>query len=471
MRLAGRDSVGQVSTLDTTQVDAGPFAPVYRLATIGMVGLVTLIAFEAMAVSTAMPTVAGDLDGLSLYGWAFTGFLLANILGLVFAGLWCDRYGPRRSIMVGLVLFAAGLVVSGTASDMYVFIAGRFLQGFGGGQMSVPIYVIIGLVYPDRSRPRIFALISAAWVVPSLVGPLVAGALAGNGLWRAVFLGLLPLLLLAIASLLPTLRRVRAPADPVPVRYSRLLYAGATGAGIALFQLSTQRLAGSGFDWLVGVLAVAGLGLTVVGLRVLWPRGTVTLRRGIPAVVMYRGLLAGAFFGLESLLPLTLTTLHGYSPTAAGIPLTIGAIGWTIGSAIQGRSKAPRYRLVQIGAACVTICALALLLLVLVDGAGWISYPTWIIGGLGMGLGMSTVSVLILDFSPPEDRGANSAALQLSDVSVAAITVGIGGSLVAASALGTFSFTTAIATHDILLAALIGVGVLAAGRLRRPVAS
>lgn len=455
--------MGKSERLDSEELS--PLSARYRLTTVALVSQVTLIAFEAMAVATSMPTVVKSLDGLRLYGWAFTAFLVANVLGVVLSGLWCDRHGARRSAAAGVLVFAAGLTVAGLASDMSAFIAGRALQGFGAGLLIVAIYVMIAVVYPDRVRPRVFAMISAAWVLPALIGPVIAGALAESGLWRVVFLGLLPILALAVMGLAPAIRRLTPPEIKPPRNYRRLFLAVAAAAGLAGIQLGGQRFE-NGFDAVGAVLLIVGLALLASGLRVLWPKGTIRMRAGTPATVLYRGLFAGAFFGMESLLPLTLTTLHDYSATAAGLPLMVGSIGWTIGSTFQGRTKLARHSVVRLGAIFLTICAAGQLSLVLVDGAGWLVYPFWIIGGMGMGMGTSTISVLLLQFSAVADRGVNSAALTISETAMGAICVGLGGTLVAASVQGAFSFSTAVAIQDCFLVAVIAVGILFARRLR-----
>ncbi|MBC7291296.1 MAG: MFS transporter, partial [Actinotalea sp.] len=180
----------------TTTVPAHPTGPAprrtgspllrapYRGATLGMVALITLAAFEALAVTTAMPTVAAALGGLSLYAMAFAAPVATGVVGMVAGGLWTDRVGPARPLLAGAALFAAGLLVAGTAGTMTVVVAGRVLQGLGAGMLIVAIYVVVARVYPDELRPRVFAAFAAAWVLPSVVGPTVAGLVAEHLGWR-----------------------------------------------------------------------------------------------------------------------------------------------------------------------------------------------------------------------------------------------------------------------------------------------
>ncbi|MEU6034419.1 MFS transporter [Actinomadura sp. NPDC047616] len=188
----------------------------YRTPTLGIVLVVTLMAFEQMAVGTVMPMTARELDGLSLYAWAFSGTLIASVFAIVLAGGWSDRSGPVRPLMVGLVTFVTGLAVAGSATAMWVFVLGRAVQGVGSGLAMVPLYVLIARVYPESLRPRVFAALSAAWVLPSLLGPALGGAVAEHAGWRWVFLGMIPLVVPPVIMLVPALRDVRPSPGTAP---------------------------------------------------------------------------------------------------------------------------------------------------------------------------------------------------------------------------------------------------------------
>jgi MFS family permease len=127
---------------------------------------VTIVASEALAVSTIMPIVAKDLGGLDLYGWVFSGFFLGDLLGIVVAGILIDRGGLSRPFLIGIGLFSLGLLLGGLAPSMEVLVAARIIQGFGAGAIPAVAYVSIGRAMPERLRPRMFATLSTAWVVP-----------------------------------------------------------------------------------------------------------------------------------------------------------------------------------------------------------------------------------------------------------------------------------------------------------------
>jgi len=159
---------------------AGLWSPRYRSLTIGLVLTITLVASEALAVSTIMPIVAEDLAGgdRTLYGWVFSSFILASLVGIAAAGVMIDRGSLTRPYLLGLGLFSVGLVVGGLAPSMPVLVGGRVLQGLGAGAIPAVAYVAIGRSLPERLRAQMFATMSTAWVLPGLLGPFIAGLVA-----------------------------------------------------------------------------------------------------------------------------------------------------------------------------------------------------------------------------------------------------------------------------------------------------
>jgi MFS family permease len=444
-----------------------------RGTTFGLALVITLIAFEAMAVATALPTAVRALHGLAAYGWSFTAFLVATVVGMVTSGEVSDRRGARRPLLLGLGLFSAGLLLAGAAPVMVVFVLGRAVQGFGSGLVIVAVYVVIGDLYAEQFRPRVFAYLSAAWVLPALIGPVLAGLVAQHLSWRLVFLGMPPLVLAGAVLLLPRLAAGRgsgrqagpaAEAEAPAGSRARWPFALATAAGVALLQNAGQHP-----SWLTLLGAAAGAVLLATGLRRLLPPGTVVVRRGVPAAVAFRGILAGSFFAVESLVPLTLAVVHGFSPAQAGAPLTVGALGWSAASWWQGRHPdLPRHRLLRGGFALVSAAAVGTAVVSLPGAPGWLAYPVWCLAGLGAGLTMPSTSVLLLALTPPPQRGVNSAALQIADAVTSAVCIGIGGVLVAAAERGAFSLSVAAGTVDLLMAGLAATGAVLAPRGRAP---
>jgi MFS family permease len=175
---------------------------------------------------------------------------------------------------------------------------------------------------------------------------------------------------------------------------------------------------------------------------------------------------------VESTLPLTLTLQHHYGATSAGLPLTGAGLSWALGSWWQGRVddvRQPRRRvaLIRAGFALVTAAGALVAMIAVPDVPGWLAYPAWLLAGMGAGLTMSSVSVLMLNFTTDADRGADSAALQLSDATASALTTGLAGVLVAAAARGALSRTSAFVTLDATMCVVAALGAVLAVRARR----
>jgi MFS family permease len=435
-----------------------------RITLSALVLVITVVAAEAMAVATAMPTVARSLHGLHVFGWAFTAFLLADIVGMVDAGSRADRTGPRTPLVGGLALFAIGLVVAGLAPDITVFLAGRVLQGLGSGSVIVAVYVVVARVFPEPRRPKVFAAMSGAWVVPALVGPAVAGFVTDTVGWRWVFLGMAPLALVGAVLLVPVLRHTGG-GTPGVVRRVGTTGGAALAVGLALIQAAGQRLD----VWSLPAV-LAGVALTAWPLPRVLPAGALRLRPGLPTLVLLRGVCSAAFFGAEAYVPLTLTRIHGASPTVVGIPLTLGALGWSAASWWQGRvagNVAPD-RLLRAGFVCVGAGVASLVSVSLSGVSMWAAAGCWALAGFGMGLGYPTISVHTLRLSPPGEQGANSAAMQVADMTGSILGVALAATLV--NSFGGAHFAGAVRLADPLLAAVALSGILLAGRaLTRPI--
>jgi MFS family permease len=446
-----------------TAVPAAPglWAPRLRAMTVGSVALISLLAFEALAVGTAMPTVARSLDGLALYGIAFGGPFAAGVVAMVVSGIWCDARGPRAPMWHGVAWFVVGLVVAGTAPVMGVLVVGRVVQGFGSGLLSVALYVIVGQAYPEQLHRRIFAAFAAAWVVPSLVGPAVAGLIVEYLGWRWVFLVVPAVAVPAVLLVHPGLRSLGSTAASrvAAGATARIVWACGAGVSAALLHIGGQQ---RGPAALV-VVAVAVAGLLVCAPRLL-PAGFLRAARGLPTVVGLRGLASAAFVGAEVVIPLLLSRERGLSPTAAGLVLTVGALAWSGGSWVQGRIPVPASRatLPRVGLTCITVGTAAVALAVRPEVPVAVAVLSWAVAGLGMGLLYPSLSVLTLELSAPGEQGRNSSSLQLGDSLFAATVLALTGAVLAAgTAPGPASYTLTLA----VAAGLALLGALLAGRV------
>jgi MFS family permease len=440
----------------TVAAPVSPWAAGYARTTVGVFSLSFLFAFEALAVAAVMPQVANELDGLRWYPVTFAAALAASVVALVVAGPSVDRRGPRSAVMVGLLVFCAGVVVAGAAPTMPVFLVGRLVHGFGGGVLGVALYVVVAQAYPEQLRARVFAVLTAGWVLPALVGPAIATTVANAFGWRWVFLGV-PVA--AIGSWLLVRGAPSRPGDGGPGRI-RLGTASVAAAGVLAVSVGGQRPAA--WPALVG----AGLVAVVFAGRRLLPPGALRGRHGLPSVVGTRAGVGTAFAAAEVYLPLLLTLDRGLTLAAAGWVLTAGALTWCLGAFLAARLpwlSDPRLRvrlgvwLVALGIggfAAVAVPGLPLLVPVL----------CWGLAGLGIGMAFSTLSVLALAYAPDGEQGRTSSALQLTDYLVQSCALAI-GSVVFAGFAG--RDPVAGATLLVIAAALVGLlAVVPASRLR-----
>ena len=461
-------------TLDApAEPAAGTLSPgTQRTVLFGMVAFVFLGAFEALAVATAMPTVAVELDGITLYTLAFAASLASSVVGMVASGRSSDRAGPTTPLWTGIGLFLAGLLVAGLAQDMLVLVAGRVLQGVGTGLYIVALYVLVARVFPTDRRPKVFAAFAAAWVIPSIVGPAIAGLVVEHVGWRWVFLAVPVLAVPALILMRPGMRAARgsAPEDaasPVPddaespldrtARQASLAWAVVAAVGIGALNYAGQ-LRGVGLV----LLLVAALAAVALAVPRLLPPGTTRAARGLPSVIAIRGLVAAAFTGAEVLLPLLLSHERGLAPSLAGTVLTFGAVGWSTGSWLRGRATwgLQHAGYVRLGGTFVALGIGGAALLAWTAVPPVVGMVAWTLAGLGMGMTHPTLSVLTLELSPVAEQGANSSALQVSDAVAAATALAVTGSLLWAlhPTLGLASYVVCFGV-TVLLAA--GVALLA----------
>ena len=436
-------------------MSGGIWAPERRLLTVGLVLAVTFVAFEALAIATILPVVSRHLGDLRLYGWVFSAFLLASLIGIVVAGTLADRVPLGRLMLAGLALFAVGLVVGGTAPDMTVLVVGRAVQGLGAGVVPAVAYVTISRCYPEESRPRMFAVLSTAWVVPGLIGPAIAALVAATAGWRWVFLGLIPLVIVAGILVVLALRHVPPPPSPGTAAVPYLAVLGlVAGAGGALASLS------SGVVPVVAAGGIVGSALLAVSLRRLMPPRNLSARPGLTATIFSRALLTCCFFAGDAYVPYAIVTVRHAPTTLAALALTASTLTWTAGSWVQARCIArygPR-RLVRPGE-CLVAIGLGMMCFVLLPSVPpELAIAAWAVAGAGIGTAYAPLSVTTLNRAAPGEEGRATSALQLCDVLGQAIGTGVAGAIVAAAAAGIgHGPGVALAFSFGIVVALIGV--------------
>ncbi|KNY06827.1 MFS transporter [Microbacterium sp. GCS4] len=429
--------------------------------TAGSVALIFLAAIEALAVTTVMPIVSDALDGRELYAVAFAGTLATSVIGMVAAGAWSDARGPRAALYVAVSLFIVGLLLSGFAITMHQFLVGRLVQGLGAGGQTVALYVVVARLYPPDLHGRVFAAFAAAWIVPSMIGPFLAGAVAEYLDWRWAFLGVAVLTAVAFAIIAVRLRALDLGHGEPQDRRS-LVIRLALAVVVAVFAVAVGFSADMpiAIGWPVALGAIAVIAVAVLPLL---PRRTLRAGRGLPSVVLMRGIAAGTFFAAEAYIPYLLIERYGFSATWAGVALMLAAFAWAGASQMQGRygDRLGNTRIAFISLSCLLVAMLAVLIAALGTVSPVLVIVGWAFAGAGMGLLYPRLTVLTLAYSNAGNQGFNSSALSISDSTGAAVVIALAGLAVATLGGGADAFAVVFA----FCVALVLVGLVPGLRL------
>jgi MFS family permease len=401
----------------------------YGATTLGTFALVFLAAFEALAVTTIMPTVSRELNGAHLYALSFAAPLASGVVAMVAVGAWSDRRDAVRPLVASVALFGLGLVACGLAPGMAALVIGRLLQGLGAGGLSVALYVLVGVVYPDALRPRVMAGFAAAWVLPALFGPAVAAAVADQVGWRWVFLGAVGLAAAALALCYPALRvRPEPPPDsgrirPGPGGRSQLGWSVLAASAVLGVSLGGREHRGG------VLLAMTSAVVVVWAVRPLLPSGTLRGVPGLPSTVLTRGALAASFFSAEAYVPFVLQENWRFTPSQAGLSLTTAGLVWAATSQVQGRlgERLGHVRAMVIGSLLLLTGTVTLLVCVFAHLSVYLLIVGYGVAAAGMGLSYPRTTVAMLSASSAADRGFNSSALLIADSIGAALALTLGG--------------------------------------------
>ncbi len=380
---------------------AAPTAPAPRVRLIfaALMLVLLLASLDQTIVSTALPTIVGDLGGLTHLSWVVTAYLLASTVVGPLYGKLGDQYGRKRLLQTAIVIFLVGSALCGLSQNMTELIAFRGLQGLGGGGLIVTTLAVIGDIIPPRERGRYQGFFGAVFGVSTIIGPLLGGFFVDNLSWRWIFYINLPLGLLALG--------VIGAAFHAPVEHVKHVidYLGAvTLAGsLSLIVLFTS-LGGTTYAWgspQILAMMVGGVALLIAFLlaerRALEPILPLELfRNRVFAVSSAIGFVVGlALFGAITYLPLYLQVVKGHSPTASGLFLTPMMAGLLVTSILSGQliSKFGRYKPFPIAGTLIMVIALYLL-----SGLGVrtsAEHAALVMLLLGFGLGM-VMQVLVL---------------------------------------------------------------------------
>ena len=385
----------------------------------GLVLAMLLAALDSTIVSTALPTIVGELGGLAHLSWVVTAYLLAQTVVTPLYGKLGDLYG-RKGVMQGaIVLFLIGSALCGVSRDLTQLIIFRAIQGLGGGGLMVTTQAIVGDIVPPRERGRYQGIFGAVFGVSSIAGPLLGGYFTTHLSWRWIFYVNLPLGALALVVLAFTL-----PARGERVRH-RVDYVGAGLLAVALSSVVLLAdLGGTTYAWTsaltlgLGVVAiVATLGFLVVERRAAEPVLPLRLFRNRAFwVTSSVGFVVGfALFGSVTYLPLFLQVAKGASPTASGLQMLPMMAGMLTTSIVSGQliSRTGRYKIFPVVGTAIVALGLFLLSRMTVDTSTLAASGIMLVMGFGLGMVMQVLVIAVQNAVQYADLGVATSGATL----------------------------------------------------------
>ncbi|MGO4635497.1 MFS transporter [Streptomyces sp. 2RAF24] len=415
-----------------------------------MLGM-ALAALDGTVVSTAVPQIVGDLGGLSVFSWLFSGYLLAVTVTLPVYGKLSDTFGRKPVLISGIVLFLIGSVLCASAWDMYSLIAFRVVQGLGGGALQGTVQTIAADLYPLKERPRIQARLSSVWATAAVAGPAAGGLLAGYADWRWIFLVNLPV---GAAALWLINRYLVEPGRPLgdgggngsgadagsgsgsdagaasdgtrPRTRPRPRVSVDWAGALAIFGTGTLLLTalvqgGVAWPWfsapslgLFGGAAALGALTVLIERRAAEPiiPGWVWRRRTIAAVNLALGALGLLMVAPTVFLPTYAQAVLGLGPIAAGFVLSAMTLSWPVTAALSNRVYT------RIGFRLTAVLGMTGALLILLafpllpfPGEPWQPALLMLLLGGALGFFQLPLIVGVQSTVPYEERGTTTASV------------------------------------------------------------
>jgi EmrB/QacA subfamily drug resistance transporter len=378
----------------------------------------SVVAVEVTVVTTAMPTVIGELGGLELYPWVFSAYLLTSTVTVPIFGKLADLHGRRRIFLGGLAVFLLGSVLCGTATSMPLLVAYRALQGLGAGAVQPLVFTIIGDVYPLEQRGKVQGLFSLVWGITSLAGPAFGAFITLTWSWRWVFYVNVPFCMLA-AWFISRYLHERVQRRDVEID----AVGAATLCGGLLLLMVTLLEGGRSVAWGSPLM----LGLLVLGLGLLGAFLTIERRSAAPilplelfrrrifAVSAAENLLQGGqLFALTAYIPLYIQGVRGENAAGSGVALTPLLVAWCVTGTFGPRLllRAGFQRTALFGTGLLLLGTLPLTRLE-IDMPWWLLVVSMVLLGGGFGPCMSAFVMAVQSAVPWEQRGVATSNMQL----------------------------------------------------------
>jgi len=406
-----------MTDIPRTTTDENPTRRHILLVFAGLMVTMLLASLDQTIFSTALPTIVGELHGVDEMAWVITIYILASTIMLPIYGKLGDLIGRKGLFMGAISVFIIGSIIGGAAQDMAWLIAGRGVQGLGGGGLMILSQAIIADVVPARERGRYMGVMGGVFALSSVAGPLLGGWFTDGIGWRWGLWMNIPLGILAIASAAFFLRLPQRPTGR-----PRL-----DGIGMALLAIASTCLVllttwgGTSYDWnsptiiaLIAGTVVAGVIFVLVERRAAEPIMPLHLFRKLNFnLTTTAGLITGiAMFGALAYLPTYLQMVTGANATQAGflmIPMMAAVLLSSIGSG-QIVSKTGRYKWAPILGSAIVAAGLMLLSTMTSTMPVWLICTYLAVMGLGLGLSMQILVLIVQNTFPIEQVGTATAS-------------------------------------------------------------
>lgn len=361
------------------------------LTTLALALSLFMAALEATVVSTAMPTVVGELGGIQHYAWVFTAYMLSSTITVPIYGKLADLYGRKPVLLFGIVLFLVGSIASGLSTSMAMLIGFRTLQGLGAGAMQPVALTVIGDLYTLEERAKVQGAFSAVWGIAGLIGPITGGFIVKYMTWHWVFFINVPV---GVGCLVLLMSYFHERVERKP---QKLDYAGAallTGWVVALL----VGVQGVGVNlWGLPVAAVLLAAFIAVERKAAEPIIPMSIFK-VPAIVISSiagALFSAAMFGATTYVPLFVQGVLGGTPTEAGGMITPMIVGWPLAALVAGKLLLKTgFRPLIVGGLGLTVVGTSLMALLLGPQAPKL-VPELAMGLFGIGMGFASTALLI----------------------------------------------------------------------------
>jgi MFS family permease len=398
-----------------TEISGALFDIRYRFATLGILSLVAVAAFDAIAVVAALPSIGADLGHVTALSWVVTSYLIASTMAIVVAGRVIDTIGARASFRSAITIYAFASFGCALAPTFEILVAFRALQGVGGGFILAVTLSAIGLVYPEEIRPRAVAANSIVWGFAALIGPATAAVIVTTVGWRGVFA--CSIILGALAGVVGWNRLPDRPLTSVRGIHLRPASTLLLGSLVVTLVLGLSHLSLWSLVAIVATVALAAFywrhsGRTSEAVLERRYFGTMPFA----AINVAAAASFGAALGLNSYLPVYVRAGLGASTEAAAFSALYLSMGWTLASVISSRlvKKVPREMLALAGNGLVAVCILVGLL---ISGPSTrLSSVFALFFGYGVGVGLVSLCLLTLVHTHAEsgEIGRATAAYQFA---------------------------------------------------------